>query len=394
VNPDQIAFLRSEPGITALAEVDADEVTGDRLLATVERLRRRFTPEQAAAVAETVSLRSRAVEKFAAAFRMLFTSDALEQATHEAVAAHRASRFPSSPDGIIADLGCGAGGDALALARIGRVVGVDRDPVRLLLARHNLAAAGLGAAFGPVLADIGSFSASGLAGAFADPARRSSGRRLLDPEAASPPLSILRTAWVGSVPVTAVKVAPGIAHEAIPARAQAEFVSLDGTMKEAVLWWGESFPPGRRATVLPGPHVLEPDGGGAAAVSKIGAFLHEPDPAVIRAGLVSTLARRIGADLIDPEIAYLTGADPVSGPFSVSYAVEEVLPFNLKLLRRRLRELDVGIVDIKKRGSPLTPEELRPRLRLEGGERKTVVLTRASGNPVAVIARPVQSGRA
>lgn len=394
MNRDQIDFLRSEMGRAALGTVDVGDVAGDRLLATLERLRRRFTPEQAAAIVETVSLRSRAVEKFAGAARMLFTSDALEQATHEVVAAHRAARFPSDPDGVIADLGCGAGGDALALAGLGRVVGVDRDPIRLVLARHNLGVTGLGDAFGPVLADLATFSASGLSGAFADPSRRSSGRRLLDPEAASPPLSTLREAWVGAVPVLAVKVAPGIPHEAIPADAQAEFVSLDGAMREAVLWWGDRYTPGRRATVLPGPHVLEPDGAGPASVSEIGRFLHEPDAAVIRAGLVSTLARRIGADLIDPEIAYLTGPDPAPGPFAVSYAVEEVLPFNLKMLRRRLRDLGVGVVDIKKRGSPLTPEELRPRLRLDGDERRTVVLTRAAGRPTAVIAMPVQSGRA
>ncbi len=115
---------------------------------------------------------------------------------------------------------------------------------------------------------------------------------------------------------------------------------------------------------------------------------------MIRAGLVSTLARRLGAHLIDPEIAYLSGSEPAGGPFATSYPVEEVLPFNLKLLRRRLRALGVGVVEIKKRGSPLTPEELRPRLRLDGDGRRTVILTRVAGRPVAIIAGPGQSERA
>jgi hypothetical protein len=113
--------------------------------------------------------------------------------------------------------------------------------------------------------------------------------------------------------------------------------------------------------------------------------MYEPDPAVIRAGLVGDLANDVGLCQIDPSIAYLTGP-PVSSPFvRGAYRVEEVLPFNLKSLRAKLRALDVGVVDIKKRGTAVEPTELRKRLKLTGDDRRTIILTRSRGRQVAII---------
>ncbi|NJL93087.1 MAG: hypothetical protein HC915_04860 [Anaerolineae bacterium] len=62
------------------------------------------------------------------------------------------------------------------------------------------------------------------------------------------------------------------------------------------------------------------------------------------------------------------------------------LPFNLKKLRALLREQDIGQVTVKKRGSPLTPEQLQGQLRLKGGgAHATLILTRLAGQHVALI---------
>jgi hypothetical protein len=89
--------------------------------------------------------------------------------------------------------------------------------------------------------------------------------------------------------------------------------------------------------------------------------------------------------MIDPDIAYLTSPTAADGPMVASYRIDEVMPFNLKRLRSRLAELDVGVVTIKKRGSPITPEELRPRLRLRGSRSATLFLTRTPDGPLAAI---------
>ena len=51
-----------------------------------------------------------------------------------------------------------------------------------------------------------------------------------------------------AVPLTGAKVAPGIPHEAVPAGAEAEWVSVGGEVKEAALWFGPLATATRRAT--------------------------------------------------------------------------------------------------------------------------------------------------
>ncbi|UOY01095.1 THUMP-like domain-containing protein [Blastococcus sp. PRF04-17] len=117
----------------------------------------------------------------------------------------------------------------------------------------------------------------------------------------------------------------------------------------------------------------------------MGAWLHEPDPAVIRSGLVSVVAEDLAATLIDPMIAYLTSDAPATSPWVTSYRVDEVLPFNLKKLRALLRTRGVGRVVVKKRGSPIEPETLARRLRGPGGGTAVVVATRVAGAPTVLV---------
>jgi hypothetical protein len=72
--------------------------------------------------------------------------------------------------------------------------------------------------------------------------------------------------------------------------------------------------------------------------------------------------------------------------------VVEALPFQLKRLRDRLRALGIGTLTVKKRGSPIAPEELIGKLRLRGEVAGTVVLTQVQGRPYALIVNPVEAG--
>ncbi|NJL93085.1 MAG: class I SAM-dependent methyltransferase [Anaerolineae bacterium] len=73
------------------------------------------------------------------------TAEALQQATSEAVAWHHARLLAAYPR--VADLGCGVGGDALAIGQVTSVLGLDRDPLRLAMAQHNAAVYGAQAHF-------------------------------------------------------------------------------------------------------------------------------------------------------------------------------------------------------------------------------------------------------
>ncbi|MBU4336803.1 MAG: SAM-dependent methyltransferase, partial [Actinobacteria bacterium] len=101
--------------------------------------------------------------------------------------------------------------------------------------------------------------------------------------------------------------------------------------------------------------------------------------AVIRAGLVSAVADEVGGRLIDPTIAYVTGGHPVRSAVATGYRVLDNLPFGVKTLRAYLRERGIGVLEIKKRGTAVTPEQLRSQLALRGEGSATLVLTRVAG---------------
>lgn len=375
--------LLAPEGQRLLAEAMRADLADAARLRELTRLRRVASPALATAALETAVLRQRAAAKFSRAAAMYFTREALEQASGELPARHRARRFAGCER--VLDLGCGVGGDTLALAAVGRTVGVERDPLRLLMARENARAYDLSDVTDWLRADIREGGPARADVAFVDPARRAAdSRRVFDGRAYQPPLGEI-LGWRRRFSTLAVKVAPGISDAEAGQADEAEFVAVGLELKEAVLWCGAAATQGRRATLLPGGATLFAEQDPAAPLAPAGAFLYEPNAAVIRAHLIGTLAGQLGAWQIDPSIAYLSGDSLVQTPFARAWRIEAVLPFSVDGVRRHLRALGVGVVTVKKRGSPLEPEAFAKLLRLKGPEQRTVALTRQLGRPVALI---------
>ncbi|MGW9495283.1 THUMP-like domain-containing protein [Streptomyces prasinus] len=414
--PQPLALLLTPEGRALLHEVrDTDPA---RELAVATRLRREHPAELVSAALGQARLRQRAAAKFGAedAGRMFFTPNGVEQSTRASVAAYRAGRLKELGVTSVADLCCGIGGDAIALARAGiRVLAVDRDPLTAATARANAEALGLAALIEVREADVTEVDTAGYDAVFVDPARRGGRGRVFDPEAYSPPLSWAITAARGA-PRAALKVAPGIPHEAVPGDAEAEWISDGGDVKEAVLWFGTGLPaapsrpgpdsepgsdsepdpgpgPGAvRATLLPGPRTLLSLGLPDPAVRPPGRYLYEPDGAVIRAHLVAEVAERLDGGLIDPTIAYVTADEHRPTPYATAYEITDRLPFNVKKLKALLRERQVGTLTVKKRGSAVEPEELRRKAlpKPHGSASVTVFLTRVAGAPTMLLGHPVR----
>lgn len=387
MDPDAFAFLLTDDGQALLRSL-RDYDPGEEL-ATATRLRRDHPAAVVAAALGQAGLRRRAVAKFGQdAHRMYFTPDGLEQATRSVVAAHRAERLRDLGVRGLADLCGGIGGDAIALARAGiAVLAVDRSPETCAVAEANARALGLADRIEVRRADVAEVATSGFDAVFVDPARRGGRGRIFDPRAYSPPLSWAVSA-ARAVPYAAIKVAPGIPHEAVPPDAEAQWVSDRGDVKEAVLWFG-TRPGARSATLLPGGATLTGAGLPDPAVGPVGRYLYEPDGAVIRAHLVAEAARALGGTLIDETIAYVTADALLPTPYATAYEISDVLPFNLKRLKAVLREREVGTLTVKKRGSAVEPEELRRRVKPQGPNAATVLLTRVAGAPSMLIGSPV-----
>ena len=389
---DGVSLLQTPVGFSLLDSLPPyDPSTVDALSM---RLRQQgYDPNLIAAALTQQRLRARAAAKFGEhAASMLFTEAGLQQATRAVVADLHAARYVAAGCRAVADITCGLGADSLAFSRAGlAVTAVEFDQTTAGFARHNLApfpkatvvfGDGLGVDFAP------------FDGVFADPARRSARGRTFNPADYSPPLDRV-LAIRDVVPALGVKIAPGIAYADLPADVHAQWVSVDGDVVEAGLWFGPlGGSPGRSALVISGAQSVEietaQDPRSEAVMvepAPLGKYLYEPDGAVIRSGGLHVAADLLRAAPVSDSIAYLTGDDLVDTPLARAFEVVDVMP--IKALKSYLRERGVGSLEILKRGVDLDPDQFRKTLKLKGSEAATVILTRVLGKHSAIVCNRV-----
>jgi hypothetical protein len=406
-------WLTSPSAAAILDHAQALESSGSgpsAALAASAALRRAFpdlSAEQCAAAMTQADLRRRAVERYGIEGRQFLTRDGLEQATRPVVARRRASILVAAGCTRIADLTAGLGFDASAFAAAGlAVTAVERSPETAALLAANVPSARL--VIGDATDNATRAEATSKLGpsdvVFVDPARRdASGRRTADgaraqserdPERWSPPWSFV--ASLADDHRVCVKTAPGFPPERLPVGWHGEWTSVAGTATEACLWSWPAFEAPRRAVrIEPAARredawVAEFSGTGASGqvdVTAVRGSIHEPDPSIIKAGLVDDLAAHLGLTRLDAHSTWLTGGD-VSSPFVRSYRVEDLLPSDAKALRRALRERGVGALTIKGRATGIDPDALRKSLALTGPNTATIVVTVSMGRRITLLVTP------
>jgi hypothetical protein len=380
----ELQWLRSDMGRAICAAMAADEPADTP--AQIQRWRERIEPWQVSAASAQVTLRRTAAAKFSRANEMLFDRVALEQASDEQVAAHKAKRFENSLK--VVDFCCGIGGDATALSQGRELVALDWSDVRVEMAVHNASVYG-GNVRG--LAGDAAFERPEGDAAHIDPDRRpGGGKRVHDAETSSPDLSVLQSI-VRQYQHVAIKLSPGVDYDALPFDAEIELISHHGQCRQAVVWTGRFAQTHRRATVLPSGESIHADSDAdlawpATEEPSAGRLLYEPDPAVIRAHLVGVFARQHGLAPVDGQIAYLVGDAPIDTRLAAGFRILDVAPWSLQAARAWLQAHDVGSLDIKTRGFAAKPEDIFKRLRLSGRRAAVLFLTRIAERPAAILA--------
>ena len=348
------------------------------------RLRRQFPDALVRAAISLCELRRKAVNKFARAASMWFDRRGLEQSTAELVARHKAKRF----DDAVWDLCSGIGSDAIAMADRCAVIAVDLNPAAGLRTRWNAEVYGVAERVETRCADV--LKVDSISGwVHIDPDRRagSEGKasRIEDYVPGLPELLDLTSRCRGG----AIKVGPASNFGGKFPDTEIELISLAGECKEATVWFGElagseSF----RATVLPaGESIAGHPLDAVGVVAPLGRYVYDPDPAVVRAGLIDVVAERLGLNRLDGAEEYLTSDRLVQSAFVHPFEVLAELPNNEHDLRAWLRTSDFGQIEIKCRHIPVQAETLRRRLPLPGTKPGVVLIARIDGKSRMICAR-------
>jgi hypothetical protein len=384
-------LLLTGEALTLLAGLPPYRAT-DNVVRAVSALRDQgVSPEMTRVVLRQRRLRAQAKAKFGDfAARMFFTENGLQQATRLDVAAHHAARFRGLGNITVGDLGCGIGGDALAIAGLGiNVVAIDRDESTAAIATYNLAPFDNASV---EQGDAESVDLSRFGALWFDPARRTQDKRLSNPADWSPSLE-----WVFDVAKripSGIKLSPAIAHELLPDGAEAQWVEDSGDTVECVVWTGALARPNvaRSALILGADSAdltaSEPDA--RVEVGEVGAYVYDPSGAVIRAQLLGTLARQLGANTIASSIAYLSSNQLIHTPFAQVFKVLDIVPLDIRAITQYCRNAGIGTLEIKKRGVDIDPATFRTKLKLKGAGSATLILTRAGDGRVAIVAERVR----
>jgi SAM-dependent methyltransferase len=387
---DDYRWLISEdaaPWLTRLAACH------DPAVAQVRQLRQALTPERTHLVLEQCELRRRAAGKFESSGRMFFTRSGLEQATDQWIARQKAQRFPAGQH--VADLCCGLGGDLFGLATRGNATGIDLNPLHTLLAEANARVLGLNACRFET-ADAAHWPLDRCQAWHIDPDRRPHGRRTAQPAVSEPSLETIRR-MLQVHPQAALKLPPAADWPADwQAAAERQWIGSGRECRQQIAWFGMlTQQPGSRSAIVVDRHgrvsplLVGREAASCQVAATVARFVYEPHACVVAAQLTGTLAGQFGLHAIDPQVAYLTGDQPLDDLRLSTFEVQDVLPFDMRRLRKIVRERRVGQVEVKKRGVAVDPVSVQHQLGRHGDEEAVLILSPQSGSVRAILARRV-----
>jgi hypothetical protein len=250
------------------------------------------------------------------------------------------------------------------------------------------------------LANVEDLDLSKFEALFFDPARRelngpkrAEAQRHFDPANYSPNFDFCLKAARNKP--TGIKLGPGHDKRQIPSDAEAQWVSVDGDLVELVLWFGSL----KRTNVSRSALLLAADGqheitssesdSPNAPLGELGKYIYEPDNSLIRSRLISDFAAPFDLQIISPDIAYLTSNEKIQSPWVRGFEVIDHLVFDRKQLKAYVRKNNIGILEIKKRGSDISPEELRRELSPKGEGAATLVVTRVGDAHRVLVTQPI-----
>lgn len=350
-----------------------------------KQLRKNYSQDLVRAALTLSELRIRGRAKFSHADQMWFDRKSLEQSTPELVSQYKAQRF----SGTVYDYCCGMGGDLISLAKHGTVVGVDLEPLLCQFARWNSEVYGVSETVTVLNSSIEEVR-DRQGWLHIDPDRRPhSGGKVIRIEDYLPDLETLLE-FIPQFQGGAIKLSPASNFAGKFPETETELISLNGECKEATIWFGELAGDQEfRATAISKEGNVNSIAGhpldAFVSITDAGDYIYDPDPAVVRSGLLDVVADQFSLSRLDPEEEYLTSTEKVESPFFRRFKILETLSNNEKEIRKYFRTAPFGQLEIKCRRIPVSIENLRRKLSLKGAAAGVLIIARLQGKARALI---------
>ncbi len=359
-------------------------------LSLQQTLRTQFEP---AVVTTAISLheaRQRAVGKLPNAEQLWLTRVGLEQATAWEVAQHKAARFPVNEP--VRDLCSGIGVDTAALLSRGPVTAVDISEAMRLRCLWNNEIWNPDAQLEFVVHDVQCHDLTGKL-IHVDPDRRVGRERAVKRlEQYVPNLGWMQST-IQSAAGGAIKLGPASNFMQKFPSCEIELISLHGECREATVWFGSlagehSF----RATHLPSGETIsaEPLSAWCPVADDVQEYLCDPDPALVRSGLIDVIGELNNLHRMDREEEYFTGSTVPATSFLTAYRVEAVLPNNFRDLKRHLRENPGRDYEIKCRRLSIDANSIQKKLPRGEGPVRVLFFVRLAGKARIVVTQRVK----
>ena len=376
--------LKATPEIfKMISDCSAAELSGQR------KLREHFDQELVRAALSLHEARTKAMGSLPQAEQLWLTRVGLEQSTAWEVARHKAQRFAGANQ--VFDLCCGVGVDAGSIAAHTNVVAVDNEPSMCLRTTWNADVWGHAGRMESRCQDVsGDLWADRIV--HVDPDRRAgSDRPTKRLELYQPNLEwmqkLTRTAAGGGI-----KIGPASNFLQKFPGCEIELISLHGECREATVWFGSmSGPHTFRATVLPAGESLSEDPLSAwtNTTPTPGAYLFDPDPAIVRSGLLDVMAERNNLMRLDAEEEYLTADQIPSTAFVTAFSIEAVLSNSVKELKHYLRKSPSQHYEVKCRRISIEADVVRRQLPTGSEPPRVIIFAKVAGRGAIVVAHRV-----
>lgn len=354
-------------------------------LSNQRRLRETFDEDLVRAALQVHEGRQRAAGLLPNAEQLWLTRVGLEQCTALEVATHKAKRF-SNCDSVF-DLCCGVGVDASAMAEHTKVTAMDAAAAMCLRTEWNAAVWNRTDNVQTQCADVTELDWSAKV-VHVDPDRRAETDRptkrleLYQPDLVWMQQLTLKAAGGG------IKISPASNFLQKFPGCEIELISLKGECREATVWFGSmAGEHAFRATALPSGESISADPLSAwtNVVPAVAEYIFDPDPAIVRSGLIDVMGEQYSMQRLDAEEEYLTSAECVTSGFVTAFRVETVLSGNIKDLKQYLRKDPSTHYEVKCRRIPTNADIVRRQLPTGSAAPRVIFFARIGGRSAIVV---------